>query len=129
VLSDDDDDAASDDSLEELPVEDFPADEQETADTTAHQHYEEGKDQQGIPWERLQVCSRQQHVCLHTHLVMPLPKHCMTILWVLFASFGGSEGTQPTPKQSNSPYRRQQHQASQRTPHPHRPLNAAGLAC
>lgn len=57
ALSDSSDDAAdllqSDD--EELPVEDFPADEQETADTTAHQHYEEGKDQQGIPWERLQV--------------------------------------------------------------------------
>lgn len=42
-------------------VEDFPADEQETADTTARQHFEEGKDQQGIPWERLQV--RTLHPC------------------------------------------------------------------
>lgn len=43
-------------SEDEQPVEEFALDEQEQADTTARQHAEEGKDLQGIPWERLQVC-------------------------------------------------------------------------
>lgn len=43
------------DSEDDVPVEDFRADEQEQADTTSQQLYGEGKDQQGIPWERLQV--------------------------------------------------------------------------
>lgn len=52
-----DDDQLRSESEEDdfVSIEDFPADEQENADTTARQHYEEGKDQQGIPWERLQV--------------------------------------------------------------------------
>lgn len=44
------------DSDVELPLEEFPPDEVEKADTTAQQYYEEGRDLQGIPWERLQVC-------------------------------------------------------------------------
>lgn len=39
---------------EETPLESFPADERETADTT-RQQYGAGRDPQGIPWERLQV--------------------------------------------------------------------------
>jgi hypothetical protein len=76
VLSDDDDDDAVsiDSSVDDLPVEDFPADEQETADTTAHQHYEEGKDQQGIPWERLQVGSAAR--CIHMHPELTVPPQC-----------------------------------------------------
>jgi hypothetical protein len=56
--SDDDADVLWSDSEGDMPLEEFPPDDQETADTTARQHYEEGKDQQGIPWERLQVCAR-----------------------------------------------------------------------
>lgn len=44
-------DSSSDD---EAPVEVFDYDEQETEDVTAKQH-QEGRDLQGIPWERLQV--------------------------------------------------------------------------
>lgn len=62
--SDDDADLLGSDSDDDVPVEDFPADEQESADTTARQHYEEGKDQQGIPWERLQVSSGDSRVCM-----------------------------------------------------------------
>lgn len=61
LLSDssvDDADVLGSDSEDDMPLEEFPPDDQETADTTARQHYEEGKDQQGIPWERLQVCAR-----------------------------------------------------------------------
>lgn len=42
---------------EGTPLEEFAPDEQELADTTRRQHYEEGRDLQGIPWERLQVCT------------------------------------------------------------------------
>lgn len=41
---------------DDTPVESFPVDEHEAADTTAAQFYREGRDLQGIPWERLQVC-------------------------------------------------------------------------
>jgi hypothetical protein len=53
--SDADDDLLGTDSEDDIPVEEFRADEQEQADTTSQQLYEAGKDQQGIPWERLQV--------------------------------------------------------------------------
>lgn len=45
-------DSGSDD---EAPVEEFVPDEQELEDVTAQQ-YQEGRDLQGIPWDRLQVC-------------------------------------------------------------------------
>jgi hypothetical protein len=53
--SDADDDLLGTDSEDDVPIEEFKADEQEQADTTSQQLYGEGKDQQGIPWERLQV--------------------------------------------------------------------------
>jgi len=50
-----DGDRVGTDSDDETPLEEFAPDEQELADTTRRQHYEEGRDLQGIPWERLQV--------------------------------------------------------------------------
>lgn len=42
-------------SEDDMPVEEFALDEQEAADTTALQHFHNGRDIQGIPWERFRV--------------------------------------------------------------------------
>eukprot|EP00775_Hariotina_reticulata_P005629 gene5629-5868_t len=47
-------------SEDDMPVEEFDIDEQEAKDTTAIQHFHDGRDVQGIPWESLQV-SREEY--------------------------------------------------------------------